>query len=154
MNITVRRLEPGDESLARTVARGFKHAHISASYAGTFLANSSNHLIVGEAAGELAGFLLAYRLDRIDRPTGQLFVYEVAVNPSHRHRGVGTALMQFARSLVEHERLMEAFTITSRDNEATIALYSGTGAELEDDRGMLFVYPGAAGGDHSGEGRE
>jgi ribosomal protein S18 acetylase RimI-like enzyme len=145
MNITVRRLEPGDESVARTVARGFKDAEISIAYSGMFLANPSNYLIVAEVAGELVGFLLAYRLDRIDRPTGQLFVYEVAVDPSHRQQGIGTALMQFACSIVEQERLMKAFTLTDRDNEAAIALYSGTGAELEDDRGMLFIYPGAAG---------
>jgi aminoglycoside 3-N-acetyltransferase I len=145
MTTTVRRLEPGDESVARAVARKFKDADISDAQAGMFLANTSNYLIVAEPAGELAGFLLAYRLDRIDRPTGQLFVYEVAVDPSHRHKGLGTQLMQFARSIVEHERLMEAFTLTNRGNEAAIALYSGTGAELEDDRGMLFVYPGAAG---------
>lgn len=97
MTVTVRRLEPGDESLARAVARRFKAADISDSYAGMFLAHPSNYLIVAEEAGETAGFLLAYRLDRIDRPTGQLFVYEVAVDSSTREQGVGTALMQFAR---------------------------------------------------------
>ncbi|NNG14982.1 MAG: GNAT family N-acetyltransferase [Gemmatimonadales bacterium] len=142
MNVTVRRLEPGDESVARAVARGFKDAEISDAYSGMFLANSSNYLIVAEAAGKLAGFLLAYRLDRIDRPTGQLFVYEVAVDPSHRQQGIGTALMQFTRSAVEHEGMMEAFTLTSGNNAPAIALYSGTGAELEDDTCMLFVYPG------------
>ena len=148
MDISVRRLGPGDHSVARTAARRFKHADISASEASTFLANPSNYLIVAEVTDEPAGFLLAYRLDRIDRPTGQLFVYEVAVAPSHRRQGVGTALMKFARGVVEREHLMEAFTLTNRDNAPAIALYSGTGAELEDDECMLFVYPGPSGADH------
>jgi hypothetical protein len=52
--------------------------------------------------------------------------------------------MKFARGVVEREHLMEAFTLTTRDNAPAIALYSGTGAELEDDECMLFVYPGAS----------
>jgi GNAT superfamily N-acetyltransferase len=144
MDIAVRRLTTGDEGVARRLVRSFKGGEISATDAGALLANIANYLVVAEAAGDLAGFLLAYRLDRIDRPAGQLFVYEVEVALPWRRRGVGSALMHFARGVVRDERLMEAFVLTSRDNAPAIALYTATGARVEEDAGLCFVYPGDA----------
>ncbi len=144
MGISVRRLGGGDEAGACEVARTFKNAVIGTDLAASILANPANYLVVAEADREIAGFLLAYRLDRIDRPAGQLFIYEVAVDPNHQRRGVGKALMRFAVDVVEREGLMEAFVITNRDNAPAIALYKHTGARAEDDDGVVFVYPGTA----------
>lgn len=140
-DLSVRRLAPGDEAVARRLAGSFKATDISPANAGALLANSANCVVVAEAAGDLAGFLLAYRLDRMDHPAGQLFVYEIEVAPSWRRQGVGRALMHFARGIVRDERLMEAFVLTSRDNAPAIALYTATGGHIEDD-GLCFVYPG------------
>ena len=144
MDISVRRLGEGDEAVACEVARTFKNAVIGTDLAASILANPANYLVVAEANREIAGFLLAYHLDRIDRPAGQLFIYEVAVGPDHQRRGVGKALMGFATAVVESEGLMEAFVFTNRDNAAARALYQRTGARAEDDHGVLFVYPGNA----------
>lgn len=144
MDISVRRLNIGEEAVASNAARSFKAGAISPSHARAFLANPANYLVIAEVAGDLAGFLLAYRLDRLDRPAGQLFVYEVAVAAPYQRQHVGTALMQFARDVVRQEHLMEAFVLTSHDNAPAIALYTGTGAQIEDEASILLVYPGAA----------
>ena len=144
MDIMVRRASTGDESVACNAARSFKGAAISASQARAFLANPANYLIIAEVDGDLAGFVLAYRLERLDRAARQLFVYEVAVARPYQRQGVGTALMQFIRDLVRAEKLMEAFVFTSRDNTPAIDLYAGTGAAVEGDASLCFVYPGAA----------
>ena len=140
MNYAVRRLAPEDDGVAARVAAEFKSATVSPSHAAQFLANPANYLFVAESASELAGFVLAYRLDRLDRAASQLFVYEVGVLPKHQRRGVGTLLMSEVRRLVRDERLMEAFVLTESNNVAARQLYSGTGAEVESAHSVLFVY--------------
>jgi ribosomal protein S18 acetylase RimI-like enzyme len=142
VNAVIRRLRPGDEARAREVATVFKDSQ--ASTAASFLANPGNYLIVAETHGELVGFVLAYRLDRLDRDAAQLFIYEVGVAPARRRAGIGTRLMAFVRQLVADESLMEAFVLTDRDNTAAVDLYRGTGAEVEGPGSVLFVYHGHA----------
>lgn len=125
------------------MAERFKSAGVAAGHAAAFLANTANCLLVAEAAGELAGFVVAYRLDRLDRSAAQLFVYEIDVAPEFRRRGVGTRLMQQIGQLVEDEGLMEAFVVTDRGNVPAHRLYSRTGATLEGDASLVFVYPGS-----------
>ena len=140
MDLTIRRLAPGDEALAARVALDFKGASISPAHAAQFLADPANVLIVAQSAAELAGFVLAYRLDRLDRDASQLFVYEVGVRPQLQRRGIGTRLMGEVRRLVIRERLMEAFVLTEADNVAARELYNGTGAQVESSHSIVFVY--------------
>lgn len=141
MDTQVRRLQPGDEDAAARVAAAFKAAAVPSSRAAQFLANRANYLIVAEQGGGLVGFVLAYRLDRLDRETGQLFVYEVGALHEFQGRGVGTGLMQHVRRIVEDEALMEAFVLTAHRNTAAKRLYSRTGGQVEVDDDVLFVYP-------------
>ena len=144
MGLTVRRLRSGDEALSRVAATVFKTSDVSITHAARFLQNPANYLIVAEMGSDLAGFALAYCLDRLDRAAAQLFVYEVAVLPRHQRQHVGTALMEFLRDLVRLERFMEAFVLTNQGNEPAISLFEKTGAKREDDASILFVYPGDA----------
>ena len=144
MHVTIRRLTPGDESIALRVAALFKSAARPSLRANQFLANDANYLIVATVASELAGFVSAYRLDRLDRDTAQLFVYEVGVLPRFQRRRIGTQLMQEIQHIVAAEGLMEAFVLTDHANIAAQRLYGGTGATIEEDQSMLFVYRGHA----------
>lgn len=144
MRATIRRLLPGDEGIASRVAALFKAAPDLSSPARRFLANDANYLIVAEVATELAGFVIAYRLDRLDRDAAQLFVNEVGVLPQFQRQGIGTQLVQEIRRLVATEGLMEAFVLTDHANVAAQRLYGGTGATIEEDQSMLFVYRGHA----------
>lgn len=144
MEVRTRRLGPGDEPRAAEASSLFKSAELSLPRAARFLANPGNYLVVAEVGDELAGFLVAYRLQRLDRDADQLFVYEIEVAPAFRRRRVGTKLMEWVRRAVDDERLMEAFVLTDRGNAAAIGLYGSTGAQVEGDSGVLFVYPGHA----------
>jgi ribosomal protein S18 acetylase RimI-like enzyme len=144
VGVVIRRLRPGDEARAGEVAATFKTAQLPPQRASRFLANPANYLIVAESAGELAGFVLAYRLQRLDREGAQSFVYEVAVTPQHRHGGIGTSLMGYVRDLVAQESLMEAFVLTDWGNDAAVRLYRSTGGQVEGAGSVLFVYPGNA----------
>jgi aminoglycoside 3-N-acetyltransferase I len=144
VHVVIRRLKKGDEGCACQVAATFKGAQLSPARAARFLAKSANYLIVAEWAGSLAGFVLAYRLERLDRSAAQLFVYEVGVAPQYRRRRVGTRLIQQVRHLVDEESLMEAFVMADHDNDAAVRLYRSEGGQVEEAASVLFVYPGHA----------
>jgi ribosomal protein S18 acetylase RimI-like enzyme len=144
VDMTIRRLKAGDERAASRVAAVFKSAVLATAAAGRFLANPANYLIIAEFGERLAGFVLAYRIDRLDRPQGQLFVYEVAVLPEFQRQGIGTRLMEEIRRIVTDEHLMEAFVVTDRVNQSARHLFDRTGAYVEAGESMVYVYPSHA----------
>ncbi len=144
MEITIRRLQAGDEGPASHVAAVFKSAVLPTSAATRFLTNPANYLITAELGERLVGFVLAYRLDRLDRPQGQLFVYEVAVRPEVQRQGIATRLIEEIRRVVTAECLMEAFVVTDRGNQGARQLYACTGAYVEAGESMVYVYPSHA----------
>jgi ribosomal protein S18 acetylase RimI-like enzyme len=124
------------------VASQFKCAAITPAHASAFLANPANYLIVAEVGASHAGFTLAYRLDRLDRVTPQLFIYELDVAPEYRRQGIGTRLLAFVRDLVAAEHLMEAFVVADESNEPAVGLYRRSGARREAGAAAIFVYSG------------
>ena len=144
MNARVRRLASSEGVVAVAVATAFKSSAIPLTRAAAFLSNPANYLVVAEVGHELAGFIAAYRLDRLDRDAKQLFIYEVGVAEAFRRQGIGTQLMGYVRTLVHDEGLMEAFVVTDHANAAAVRLYESTGGHIESDASMLFVYPGRA----------
>ena len=139
--IAIERLGPGDAARAERAVRAFKTASRAADSLETFLRNRANYLLVAEHDGEPIGFLLAYRLERADREADQMFVYEVEVTEAWRGRGLASALMEKIKDLARAEKMFEAFVLTSRHNDAARRLYARTGAVVEDDSAILFVYP-------------
>ena len=143
-DIIVRRLQPGDEATVCRVVEVFHEATSDTSRAATFLANPANYLLIAETDNTLVGFLMAYRLDRIDRSATQLFVYEIDVEPEYQRRGAGSTLMRYVADIVDREGMMEAFVITNRSNVPAMALFQRTGGIAEDDDAVVFAYPGPA----------
>lgn len=94
--------------------------------------------VVAEVGGELGGFVIGYR-----RPAAPdtYFLWQVAVRPSHRGRGLGGRMMDglLSQQVAEGVRWLEA-TVTP-DNEASQRLFQAFadrwGATLE--RSVLFA---------------
>ena len=49
--------------------------------------------------------------------------------------------MEKIKDLARVEGMFEAFVLTTRSNDAARRLYTRTGAVVEDDSAILFVYP-------------
>jgi aminoglycoside 3-N-acetyltransferase I len=141
MDIRIRRLTPDDAALASEAVRRFKGSTRPLGSLQEFLANPANYLLVAETEGEVGGLLLAYRLERADRESSQMFVYEVEVAQPWRGQGAGAALVEGITELARVQGMFEAFVLTSRGNEPARRLYEGTGGLVEDDSAVLFVYP-------------
>ncbi len=139
--IAIERLGPEDAARAERAVRAFKTASRAAASLEAFLRNPANYLLVAEQDNESIGFLLAYRLERADREASQMFVYEVEVAPAWRGRRLASALMEKIKNLARAEGMFEVFVLTSRNNDAARRLYTRTGAVVEDDSAILFVYP-------------
>ena len=148
----IRRLGPADVARAEAAVRAFKRpwpsadshdALLASNSLSAFLANPANFLLVAVAENQPdpVGYLLAYRLERPDRQASQMFIYEVDVAEGWRRRGLASALLEEIRRLARAEGMFEAFVLTSRGNEAARSLYARTGAVVEDDHALLYVYP-------------
>ena len=141
MTVQIKRLGPDDVAKAEAAVRSFKKTTRSSSSLEAFLRNPAHYLLVGEAGRETVGYLMAYRLERPDRESSQMFVYEVDVVAGWRRQGVGTALLEEIISIARAEGMFEAFVLTSRGNTAARELYARAGGKVEDESALLFVYP-------------
>jgi aminoglycoside 3-N-acetyltransferase I len=142
MELKVKRLEPQDAPLAAVVIRTFAGKDISLEYMKRFLSNPANYLIVAHVEGALAGFLLAYALERMKEDSHKMFIYEIEVAEGYRRKGVGTALISYVRDIVKRGKMVSAFVFTNYSNEGAVEFYKSTGAEVENGDDLLFVYEG------------
>ena len=141
MNDPIRRLGSEEVARAADVVRTFKGQSRPPGSLTAFLGNPANYLLVAEVGNELAGFLMAYRLDRADREESQMFVYEVEVAEPWRRRGIASALVREIIGMARVERMFEVFVLTSQSNEAARRLYARAGGRVEDESSLMFVFP-------------
>jgi ribosomal protein S18 acetylase RimI-like enzyme len=141
MNIS--RLRATDDDIAHAIklVKQFHAKDVAYLRIQYFLANPAHYVIIAEINAEIAGFLLAYALERIDREAAQMFIYEVEVAPNYRRQGIGTALVRHIVDLARAEKMLEAFVSTNRSNTAAMRLYAATGRRIEHGDDLLFVYP-------------
>ena len=135
----VRRLETGDEATACQAVATFKNAHPTISYMAQFLGNKDTYFYVAEVEGELAGFLLAYKMERCDGERAMMFLYEIEVLSQHRRQGIGKALVQAIKEC-EQKRFLKVFVLTDDSNEPAKNLYTSAGGRREQGNPVLFHY--------------
>lgn len=140
MKFTVRRLESKDAAIAVELVKTFASKNVSLEYLQKFLSNPANYLIVAEVENKLAGFLLAHRLERLKQDSFKLFIYEIDVDEKFRRKGIGTALIEFAKNIVRREKMMNAFVFTNYSNKGAVEFYKSTGAKIENGDDLMFVY--------------
>ena len=75
MGVTVRRLSAKDAPVAAQVVKSFSSKVIPSGYMVRFLGNPANFLLVVDHNGEVAGFLLAYTLERLKEAAQMVFIF-------------------------------------------------------------------------------
>lgn len=130
--VRVRRLGPSDVALGLQAVRSIKQPEpdptFEEGYLARFLSRPENVLIVADIGGTPVGFLLAYRMDRIDRDRRMICFYEIDVASSHRRRGVGRAMIEALKTLGRQERATRIWLVTGRSNTAAVSLFEASGA--------------------------
>jgi ribosomal protein S18 acetylase RimI-like enzyme len=146
--IKVRRLSVGDEALAQLTIGKLKNetpanilTRLNTEYLSEFLSNERNYLLVALTGNQPVGFVLGYRLMRVDRAQEMMLLYEIGVVERNRNHGVGTLLINELKKICREHKIMKMWALTNKSNLAATVLYRRTGA-VEDESGdeVTFTY--------------
>jgi GNAT superfamily N-acetyltransferase len=125
-------VEDGTEHLTKT---------LTADYLRDFLNYEGHYLLAALDGNTPIGFILAYRLQRVDRSQNMMFLYEINVAKEFRKKGVGIALINKVKEMCKQESILKMFVLTNRSNTAAYNLYKNTGGIAhEDGDEVTFVY--------------
>ncbi|UCE26059.1 MAG: GNAT family N-acetyltransferase [Candidatus Coatesbacteria bacterium] len=133
----IKRLRSGDEGLAREIVGNF---YPDGTLNEGFLSDGRNYLLAAYVNGELAGFLYAYELPRLDRPEPMMFLYSIDVLPEYREKGVGKKLIEELKFICVERGFMKMYVITGEENEAAMRLYESAGGRRCADDDIVFVW--------------
>lgn len=144
----VKRLGVGDEILARQAISRLKMEtprdimdDLEVEYLQHFLKCDNNYMIVAVIDEVPVGFVLAYRLMRVDRKQDMMLFYEVVVDEQHRNQGLGRKLICQLKQICRENRILKMWVSTNRSNRAAAELYRSTGAiESQNGDELSFTY--------------
>ena len=134
--VRIVRLETGDEDVVLAGA-GLFDKPPTASWTEKFLSSEGHHLLVafGEDRTPI-GFVSGVETTHPDKGT-EMFLYELSVDPDHRKRGVGTALVEALADLSQRNGCYGMWVATETDNVAALATYRAAGAAIPEAFVML-----------------
>jgi ribosomal protein S18 acetylase RimI-like enzyme len=92
-----------------------------------YLDRNPSTCFVAESGGAVAGVILSGHDGR------RGFIYHTAVAPSHRHRGIGTALLTAAMGALKNEGIHKAALVVFADNPAGNSFWENRGFILRRD---------------------
>jgi ribosomal protein S18 acetylase RimI-like enzyme len=142
----IRRLRAGDEASAIAAIHRLKPAaerpghDASPEHMRELLARDENYLYIASVETVPVGFLLAYRVPRVDRDQDMIYLYEIGVLPEHRRRGIGSKMVQLLKEECRSRNVMEVWVGTEADNVAARALYESTGAKCQGETYAEYSY--------------
>lgn len=146
----IKRLQSGDETVATKAVRILKNdGYPPADYEPgescvvDFLKNPGNYFITATEHGEPVGFVLAYELDRLDRPHPMMLFYEISVLESKRRQGVAKAMINLLKTICQERNILKMWVLTEKANKAAMRTFGSTGGQLvkKDDMVMFEYYP-------------
>ena len=121
------RLGPGDEQVVLAAGELFD-ARPTDAWTAKFLSREGHHLLVAiDESGDPIGFVSGVETSHPDKGT-EMFLYELSVDPGHRNRGVGTALVGALTDLARARDCYGMWVGTEPDNAAALATYRAAGA--------------------------
>lgn len=90
---------------------------------------SSNYFIALAAKdnGNIVGGIAAYELRKFERARSEVYIYDLAVDLSHRRRGVATALIEELKSIARARGAYVIFVQADLGDDPAIALYQKLG---------------------------
>ncbi|MEO0912473.1 MAG: GNAT family N-acetyltransferase, partial [Pseudomonadota bacterium] len=100
-------------------------------YIADLLASDPFVAIVAREAGAVIGALTAYELKKFARPESEIYIYDLAVAPSHRRQGVATALIARTKAIARQRGASVIFVQADQGDAPPIALYSRLGTRAD-----------------------
>lgn len=135
MTVSVQRLQPGDERVARalfavmTTAFEEDGGALSDAYLARLLARPDLWILAATDGDAVLGGLTAHVLPMTRAEAPELFVYDVAVGAEHQRRGVGRALVAHVRALAHAAGASSVFVLADDEDDHALAFYRAVGGE-------------------------
>jgi aminoglycoside 3-N-acetyltransferase I len=76
---------------------------------------------------DLVGGLAAYELEKFERALSEIYIYDLAVQESHRRKGIATALIRALQRIGQERGACVIFVQADREDEPAIRLYESLG---------------------------
>jgi ribosomal protein S18 acetylase RimI-like enzyme len=140
VSIEIRILAPGDEAVLANVAAEVFDRAIDPPATKAFLADPRHHLAVALDGATVVGFVSSVHYLHPDKPRPELWINEVSVVPTHRGRGLATAILRAVLQLGRELGCSEAWVLTDRSNPIAMRLYSSSGGTGEDSDHVMFTF--------------
>lgn len=141
----IKRLEPGDEAIARQVISGLKNTgdcppadfrHVT-----KLLQEETTFVIAAIDDEEPVGFLIAYLLTRLAENRPMMLFYEIEVAESHRRKGIARQMIEKLQEMCRENSVLKMWVLTEESNPAAMRLYEATGGVRADDGDtVMFEY--------------
>jgi|SRR5437588_7804700 len=96
-------------------------------YLESFLADERCFSIVAMEAEEVVGGLVAYELVKFEQERKEFYIYDLAVNETHRRRGLATGLIVTLKAIARARGAYVIYVQADRGDDAAIALYQKLG---------------------------
>ncbi len=126
MAIEVKILRRGDDNILMNVAAEVFDNPIDPHLTREFLEDPRHHIAVAIDDGVVVGFASAVHYIHPDKRP-ELWINEVGIAPTHRHRGLGKAVLNALFDLGRAHSCSVAWVLTDRSNVSAMALYSSAG---------------------------
>jgi ribosomal protein S18 acetylase RimI-like enzyme len=125
--VRIARLARGDEQVVLDAADLFDSAPTE-EWTARFLSSDGHHLLVAFGDDDAhMGFVSGVETTHPDKGT-EMFLYELAVHPDYRNRGVGRALAGALGEVARERGCYGMWVLTDSDNAAALAAYGAAGA--------------------------
>nr|AIA13133.1 AAC3-I [uncultured bacterium] len=82
-------------------------------------------------AGQVVGGLVAYVLDKLEMARSEIYIYDLAVDESHRRQGIATELINELKAIAAKTGAWVIFVQADREDEPAIQLYEKLGVREE-----------------------
>ena len=107
----------------------------------SYLGDSRNIFLLAQEGARPIGFLRGTELTQLHSTRKQMFLYEIAVGPEHRRKGVGRRLVEALLAFSREQNFEEMFVFTDDPgNTAAHRLYRSTGGVTETPGERMYVY--------------
>lgn len=80
---------------------------------------------------EVVGGLAAYQLEKFERARSEIYIYDLAVQESHRRKGVATALVRLLQCIGRDRGAYVIFVQADHGDDPAIRLYESLGTREE-----------------------
>jgi aminoglycoside 3-N-acetyltransferase I len=101
------------------------------SYLAALLATDGFIALVVQLGSRVVGGLTAYVLPKYEQERREVYIYDLAVMPEHRRRGLATALIQKLRGIAKNIGAYVIFVQADKGDDPAIKLYESLGTREE-----------------------